>query len=314
MGLILTAAACGSGGATGARGGTGGGGTGGGGGAVGSGGQGGGGTVSTSCDLSRPFNAPVQVVPNTSMSSEGSASVSADGLTAVVTSQANSNISAFRTDVYSRSTVTAMFGNPQPLVGDVTNLFLKEPRLTRDGLSLFFDDFAPSLTNIWLSTRASVTDPFNGASRLPAQINNGTESSYGAWVSSDGGRLYFQRNHVLYVSTITAGQFGAPAPVNELNAGGTVLFAVLTDDELTIYFASERDVPPPAVSSPAFRVWTSRRAGRSAPWGAPSFVSELDDGDSMVPTDVSPDGYLLYVDDVDGSSTYRIKQAAKPPL
>lgn len=101
--------------------------------------------------------------------------------------------------------------------------------------------------------------------------------------------------------------------MSELNAGGTVLLPVLTDDELTI-FASERDVPPPAVSSPAFRVWTSRRVSRGAPWGTPSFVSELDNGDSMVPTDVSPDGCLLYVVPADGIYGYRIKQAAKPPL
>ena len=287
-----------------------------GGGVAGGGGPGGSGTVSSTCALSQPFRAPVQVVPNTAMSSEESASVSADGLTAIVTSKANYNISALHSTIYSRSTVTEMFGNPQPLAGDVAGAYLKEPRLTRDGLSLYWDDFNPSLVSIWRATRTSVTELFNAnyIAKLPAPINSATESSYGPWVSSDGGRLYFQRNHLLYVSTITAGQFGAPAPVNEVN-GGSVLFAVLTDDELTMYFASERDVPPPAVSSPAFRVWTSRRASRNAPWGTPSFVSELDNGDSMVPTDVSPDGCLLYVVPVEGNyGAYRIKQAAKPPL
>jgi hypothetical protein len=154
----------------------------------------------------------------------------------------------------------------------------------------------------------------NFISKLPATINSATESTYGPWISSDGARLYFERSHVLYLSTIAAGQFGAPAAVSELNAGGTVLFPVLTDDERTIYFGSERQAPSDTGPSAAFRIWTSRRAGGNAPWGAPSYVSEVNNGDSIVPTDVSPDGCILYVVHNDGQSHGRVEQAVKPAL
>ena len=324
LGLVLTAAACGSGSGTGARGGAGGGGTGAGGaGGTGAGGAGVGGTgtgggqggsgTPASCALSQPFKAAVQVVVSTSMSSEEAASVSVDGLTAIVSSQANHNIAAYSLNLYTRSTLDGTFDNPQPLAVKNGSLGGQDPRLTRNGLSLYWDDVTPSQINIWVATRPSTMDPFDTFSALPATINSTTENNIGPWISSDGGRLYFGRNHALYVSTITAGQFGTPVAVSELNAGGTVLLPVLTDDERTIYFASDRQIGASAPSY--FRVVTSSRASRNAAWATPSAVSELDNGDDMVPTDVSPDGCLLYVVDTDRNQTIsRIKQAAKPSL
>ncbi len=62
--------------------------------------------------------------------------------------------------------------------------------------------------------------------------------------------------------------FGAPALVSGVNGSSEDEFPTLTDDELTIYFASNRSPGGGA----SFDIWTASRATKNDPFGAPTIV------------------------------------------
>jgi hypothetical protein len=63
--------------------------------------------------------------------------------------------------------------------------------------------------------------------------------------------------------------FGSAMPIVELNSDGEDDDPTLTDDQLEIYFTSNRP------GSADFDIWTSKRATRSEPWPSPTIAPEL---------------------------------------
>src|SRR5262245_58586309 len=85
------------------------------------------------------------------------------------------------------------------------------------------------------------------------------------------------------------GPFRNVQPVAELNTTGNEDDPTLTADQLEIFFTSTR-----AGGLGADDIWTSRRPSTSAPWGAPTLVTELSSPSRDLRPWISPDGLLLY--------------------
>jgi hypothetical protein len=283
-------------------------------GAAGTGGVGGSGGAA-GCTLTKPFGAPLQIVQSGLNTQEISASVSADGLSAIV-SVTNPNTPAyFILEQFTRTALTATFQNPQPLTA-VANFYSappsdSDPRLSRDGLSLFFDGFNGNTNLIFLSTRATPSAAFGVPAELSPTTINVAQSNLYPWISSDNTQFYYTQNGLLYSAALSGGAFTNVGPVNEINADGNNFDPVLTDDLLTIYFSANWGVSgatPPGYN----RIWRSTRSSKLVAWGSPTLVTELDNGStSVAATDVSSDGCILYLD-ASASGATHVYQATRP--
>lgn len=160
-----------------------------------------------------------------------------------------------------------------------------EPRISRDGLSLFF----VRSDSIYLTTRTSVSNAFPAGSALSATVNLGTKNRR-PWVSKDGTLIYWSSDNKIYSATITGTGFINVTAATVLNALATPTAPVLTEDLLTVYFSSTQgNTPGTTVTSP--RIWKSMRANTLVNWSTPTLVANVG---GQYPLDVSPDGCSLY--------------------
>jgi len=87
------------------------------------------------------------------------------------------------------------FGTPQALTNLNTNTTDGHPRLTRDGLRIYWssprtDGGALGGTDIWTATRSSTAGTFGTPTRVPELSSPSNESP--SWISPDGCTMYFQ--------------------------------------------------------------------------------------------------------------------------
>jgi hypothetical protein len=142
-------------------------------------------------DWGTPVNAGPQV---NSTGMDNSGSISADGLTLYFSS--NRPGAYGYEDIYTatRPTREASWG-PAVNLGPLVNSWAGDDMvmMSADGLELFFDSGRPGgfgMRDIWVSTRASVADPWGPAMNLGPTINSPYQDLMGC-LSPDGLRLFF---------------------------------------------------------------------------------------------------------------------------
>lgn len=84
------------------------------------------------------------------------------------------------------------------------------------------------------------------------------------------------------------GPFGNVRPIAELASSSADDDPGVSRDGLELYWASKRTGPS--------KIWTSRRASRTDPWGTPAQVTELDLTTDDKAPELSPDSLRLYFD------------------
>lgn len=123
------------------------------------------------------------------------------------------------------------------------------PRLTADALALLFVSGRPSqsgASNIWISERASLAQPFGAPAELPGVNTDAREEGF--WLAADGLSLYFSSNREgavsmdLWVSVRPDAQsaFEAAENLSALNTPSDDLDPALTADGAELFFASDR--------------------------------------------------------------------------
>jgi hypothetical protein len=163
------------------------------------------------------------------------------------------------------------------------------PTLTGDGLTLFFQRVLDRYT-IFVATRERRSDIFSGASQVASLDNIG-----GPYVTPNGQAIYFGFNNggygVFHAERVQGSfVFGPRSEHQELSARGYATLPVVSADELTIYFPSER-----AGGFGYLDIYRARRSNRNDPFGEPELVSELSSGDDDVPNWISPDQCTIYM-------------------
>jgi hypothetical protein len=245
--------------------------------------------------LTKAFASPLQVIPLTSSSDGFSGmSVSADGLSAIV-SVSDSTTNSYDLKLYSRSSIAVSFGNATTFPGAANiNSAGQEigPRLTRDGLNLFWGRGSMAGASIYLSTRATNGDSFPAGSVLDRTTINSEAFALAPWVSKDNTAIYWSLGdsaRSIYTAQITAAGFVNRALVTTRSQAG---FPVLTDDLLTMYVAS--NAPDTGTTVINHRIWKFSRSTTLASWSTPVVLSELNDTKTTYSYDVSADGCILY--------------------
>jgi streptogramin lyase len=297
LGNVPDGGAGGTGGASGTGGSsadaTGGGGTG--------GGTGGAGGSTAACDLSKPFGAPT-VVPNINSPSDDYGADLADDLTLYFGSNRPGGAGGADLYVATRSSSSSSFTTPQQLGGVNTAGTELWPRVTHDGLTLYYAQYTPpgsGAGDIFMTTRSSVSAAFAPGVAL-AQVNlpNSDEGDPFPW--RDGEMLYFVSSRAgtlgpydIYVSTRRAdGSYDTPQPVSEVNSTGWEAEPVVTQDGLRIYWSSNRTDGGGGTSSD---IWTATRASTSDPFSNLARVNELNSDYNESPNWISPDGCKIYI-------------------
>ncbi len=184
--------------------------------------------------------------------------------------------------LYTASYTGGVFGTPAVVSfsGVVDD---ESPRFSTDDLTLYFGSSRNSnngTLDIYSAHRTAVGQPWQ-TPVIVAGPNTPTQTE--KWYAPCGG------NHYLVVGTTAAGDTdiyegivgAAPAPVTVLNSTANDTSAFMTEDCLTMYFASTRGT--------STDIYTSTRATVDSAWAAPSLVAPFDTADNEEDPWISPD-------------------------
>ncbi len=185
-----------------------------------------------------------------STSNDKAPTISDDGLTLIFTSDRVTGSKGNKDLWMSTRTTLNDPWTTMDNIGDVINTAFDEagPDLSSDGLSLFFHSTRdPGLTNLYVSIRPSIADPWEAPSSLGATINSDVYDN-APEISSDGLSLYFHSTrtggsgtHNIWVTTRTrvSNSWNTPTlvpdPVDSIYVDTS---PGLSDDWQTLYFAS----------------------------------------------------------------------------
>ncbi len=278
------------------------------------------------CNLAKPFGAPVLVNELNTAANEVTAHLTHDELTvyfdrAPFVFSPDSGVvegGVGRGDmlVATRAAVAQPFGAPAFLALD-TPSDEGQPTPTGDDKTLYYTTDNPALvtggSHIVAATRGSTSAPF-ASPALVAGVNGAvSDLDMQPYVLPNDLVLYLSSyrtgNNDLYrASRSTTAQTYAvdTAAFAVVNTSNTEQFPVVTLDELTLYYSSDKAGGPGGGD-----IWVATRASTSVPFGNVVNVAELNSTNDDVPTWISDDGCRIYLAS-DRAGTWDIYVATKP--
>jgi WD40-like Beta Propeller Repeat len=254
------------------------------------------------CDTRMPFDTPA-VVPglgNIMATSVGGLRLSSDYRTAYFHADGRPD-SVGHDDLYTatRDTATGTFGNVISITGTGINTTDEEfdPTVSGNGLILMFARGTPTANpvHIFGATRRITSANFVGANLTP-NVNHPSVSDAFPFLREDGKVLYYGSGPGdIYRAEGTGGSpdpsFGTPTVVGEINTNFSEVGPVVTPDDLTIYYASDRT---DGGARGDYDIWMATRASTSDMFSAPSNVIEINSPEFDLPTFATRDGCTLY--------------------
>lgn len=246
------------------------------------------------CDPKKTFGTPTLVPNVNTIDTENSARLSHDGLTLYMDStHAMVGIIPAEILVATRPNESVDFPAPTKLLGPVNGSRTEAfPSVTLDQKTLYFtSDNGGGPLRVYVAKRDAGSDPFDTPEEVPG---GGSDIDTEPWIAPSG-VLYFSTTRQtgpkfeLWRSIPTAMPV-VPTAVAELNkAGFTSATPTLTDDELTIYFSSDRDN-----ATGDLDIWTASRETRGEAFGNIKKVTELSTPALEFPSYIDPEGCVLY--------------------
>jgi len=186
----------------------------------------------------------------------------------------------------------------------------QHPAISKDGLSLYISSARPGGyggTDIWVSHRASIDDPWGPPGDLGPNINSAA-NDFAPTFTPDGHQMYFHSNGRggcgladLFVARRhdKRDDFGwEPAEnlgcvVNSAFAdAGPTYFEDETTGITTLYFTVQNNPP---TSDQGFDIYASTRTGEEGEFGPPSLVTELSSPYRDTRTTIRRDGLEMII-------------------
>ena len=248
------------------------------------------------CNPTSPFGTPMALDALNSTAYDVVGSLSTDELTLFMSSDRTGAGAVGGLDVYvaTRPSRTAAFGAPSVLAGINTTGDEGSPLVTADGLFMYvFTHTAATGYDILVAQRASTAIAFGTPTAIPS-LNSAGISDAGSYVLPDNSAIYFQSNRngsnddVLRAARNVGGTFD-PATAVSIPTSNAEDSAVLTPDELTIFYAS--NAPGGAGG---FDIYMATRSTKADGFGTPQRQTALSTTDDEFPSWISPDGCELY--------------------
>jgi tetratricopeptide (TPR) repeat protein/Tol biopolymer transport system component len=202
--------------------------------------------------------------------------------------------------------VALAFGTPRNLGPMINSPYMDgAPSTPDDGLSLFFSVFrsdTPGYIDIWITTRASVSDDWGPAHRLGSAVNSPAEEGWPS-ISADGLSLYFSdgfsrkrfRPHGhgegdIWVTRRTASDpWGSPENLGSpVNTAHSDICPFIQGNGCTLLFSSDRPG-----GSGTWDLWMATRGTTRDEWGTPVPLANVNSSDVELGPALSPDGLIL---------------------
>jgi Tol biopolymer transport system component len=249
----------------------------------------------THCAPTAPFGAPTLVASIDRTLEPTDATLRRDELVVYFSGVSN----AGDRDIYmaARPTSTSAFGLATRLGAISSPAFDGQPTLTSDlrTMALGSNRVASEGTHLYVSTRSSALAEFPAPTLMVgANSANPMRHDFMPFLTPDGSEVWWisDRSGSLKIYRATeASGFATVIPVSELGSSKNEQHPILSDDRLTIYFASNRD-DPDALGD--YDIYRATRSTLSDGFGAPTLVSELNSPAGDFPRWLSPDGCRLY--------------------
>lgn len=192
-------------------------------------------------------------------------------------------------------------GEPNKVPGVNSNASDSGPRLSRDGLELYFVSTRDSgdgdtSDNIWVARRATLNDLWSEPVKLDATVNT-SEREISPSLSPDGLELYFGR---WYTDVWVTRRTSKDAPWGEAEKVGPPISTgyaeghpCISADGLSLYFISNR---PGGGSNPTNSdIFVATRPTLNDPWEEPvKLGSNVNGSDFEYEPFISPDGLTLF--------------------
>ena len=148
-----------------------------------------------------------------------------------------------------RETLSDPWGIPENL-GSIVNSSSTEggPGISADGLALFFESNragGPGTWNLWVTTRASVSDPWRIPVNLGPAVNSPAFDAHPE-ISSDGLALFFQSRRSgpwdIWMTTRAdvSDAFGLPVNIGQMIYNGVNGFPSISSDGRLLYFTPDK--------------------------------------------------------------------------
>lgn len=265
------------------------------------------------CDPTKPFaNVRLMAGLNDAGSSNEGARLSPDELTAYFTRFATETGTTADVYVATRTSRSAPFSGAAPLAGGNTANNDRWPTVTADARFMYV--WNGPKTNTLVASRATTSDAFSSFTIVPELVVPTASNNEEPYILPDHSAIYLAANpttsgatYDLYRSTRTTGSFLPPAPVPGVNTSSDELFPLVSADELTIYFASNR---PGAAGR--YDIYRATRANTSTAFGAAEQVTPLNSIGADLPSWASADDcVMLFTSDRNGTYGIFIAERGK---
>ena len=177
------------------------------------------------------------------------------------------------------------------------------PCISSDGLTIYFTTNRDGNRDIWTATRLDIKDSFTGVMKLPAPsspsspVNTDAEENCPS-ISSNGLTLYFARTTDgadwnkgdIYYATRSSkyAQFDNAKSLTEVNTSRGESMPCISENGLKLYFSSNRD------NAGDINIYVATRNNVSAPFSAPTIVSNLSSTDPDLTPYIARDNYSFY--------------------
>lgn len=171
-----------------------------------------------------------------------------------------------------------------------------DPTVTGDLLELYFNSNRSGNSDLWVSVRDSVDQPWGDPDPVPGSGINTASSETAPEISTDGLTLYFSSNRTggkgsqdIYMTSRADrdAPWDPPDLVGRLNSAAADYSPVEDASGMAIYFYSTRDGGDQDL-------FVATRASVDDPWRDPLPIAELTTADSDADPFVSGDGLTLY--------------------
>jgi hypothetical protein len=237
---------------------------------------------------------------------DGEPSILADGLSLYFVSLRPGGYEAGDIWVTMRATVSDPWGEPENLGPAVnSSAWDGEPSISSDGLSLYFGSQRSGGyggADIWVTTRATVSDPWGQAVNLGPTINTPFDD-VDVCISVDGLSLYIDSfreggygSTDIWVSKreTLSDPWGEPVNLGPtVNTSESESAPSISADGLVLFF-SDFFAPRPGGYGDT-DIWMARRASVSDPWGEPKNLGPaINTSATEAHPNISADGSTLY--------------------
>lgn len=243
------------------------------------------------CDLTKPFGAPMLVNGLSTTQHFATPRLSSDERTIFFTTKVGTQSRIARAV---RATGSTAFGPATVLDAQSSTSKDNDPSVSADGTMLFFSsERAGAKDKLYVALAPTAGASFGAPQMVTGVGSADADEQHPYFRVAGGGELWFSSTRggqwEIWTAKKSGAGFATPVRVEELRNAEATRQPMVSEDGLTIVFASER-----AGGKGQRDLWTARRASATSAFGTPEVITSVNSAADEFAGWLSPDGCRLY--------------------